>query len=89
MDPIGRTFSNAETAGAFALAGGASMLASIPFFISSGKNKEEQMSYLRMNQHLYQGNFIMNKILFLPVSISVFKTILSSENPYAKKLFIN
>ncbi len=54
-DPVDRTLSTVSTGGALALVGGASMLASIPFFIAAGKNrrkanvmlKDESVSFSR------------------------------------------
>lgn len=42
-DPLDRTASRTTTGGALILAGGVSMLGSIPFFISSAKNKRRAL----------------------------------------------
>ncbi len=46
-DPFDKTFSTTATSGALALAGGASMLASIPFFIASGSNRRKASVMLK------------------------------------------
>ena len=65
IDPIDKIYSDLQTGSMLLLAGGASMLASIPFFVASGKNgrkaritfNNESNSILRQLHH--KGNNII------------------------------
>jgi len=64
-DAFGFTSSAAQAGTVIMLAGVASMIASVPFFISSGKKGKWQPFCLKMNQNPFPGNCITKKIFFL------------------------
>ncbi len=69
-DPVDRTLSTVSTGGALALVGGASMLASIPFFIASGKNRRKASVMLKDESVSFSRQLHFGKS-FISLGISV------------------
>ncbi|MEP7232531.1 MAG: hypothetical protein ABI691_19880 [Ginsengibacter sp.] len=69
-DPVDTTLSTVSTGGALALVGGASMLASIPFFIASGKNRRKASVMLKDESVSFSRQLHFSKS-FISLGISV------------------